>query len=101
MKVLDCLIPITLMRNAAKELYSVSKISLCAKKEVPPRTGRLVKVSLDVDGDKVMAIQSDGTSRVLVPNCVFDLKDPAVQVLNDTDASVFFSTKGLCAWICS
>ena len=57
LKVLDCLIPFVFMRNAANERYCVSKVSLSEKVHVPPRRVKNVKVVLQAEPNKVMALQ--------------------------------------------
>ena len=88
LKVLDCLIPFVFMRNAANERYCVSKASLSEKVHVPPRTVKNVKVVLQAELNKVMALQPRIDIKVLIPNCIFDSGNPIVQIVNDSDIEV-------------
>ena len=88
LKVLDCLIPFVFMRNAANERYCVSKVSLSEKVHVPPRTVKNVKVILQAEPNKVMALQPQIDTKVLIPNCIFDSGSPIVQIVNDSDIEV-------------
>ena len=87
-EVLDCLIPFVYMRNAANERYCVSKVNLSEKVHISPRTVKNVKVILQAEPDKVMALQPRIGTKVLIPNCIFDSGKPIVQIVNDTDIEV-------------
>ena len=88
LKVLDCLIPFVFMRNAANERYCVSKVSLSEKVHIPPGTVKSVKVILQAEPNKVMALQPQIDTKVLIPNCIFDSDKPIVQIVNDSDIEV-------------
>ena len=88
LKVLDCLIPFVFMRNAANERYCVSKVSLSEKVHIPPGTVKNVKVILQAEPHKVMALQPRIDTKVLIPNCIFDSGKPIVPIMNDTDVEV-------------
>ena len=87
-EVLDCLIPFVFMRNAANEIYCVSKVSLNEKVYIPPRTVKNVKVILQAEPDKVMALQPRIDTQSTDTNCIFDSGKPIVQIVNDTDIEV-------------
>ena len=88
LKVLDYLIPFVYMRNAANKRYCVSKVSLCQRVCIPPRTVKNVKVLLQSEPNKVMALQPRIDTKVLIPNCIVDSGKPIVQVVNDSDIEV-------------
>ena len=88
LKLLDCLIPFVFMRNAANKRYCVSKVSLSGKVHVPPRTVKSVRVILQTEPNKVMALQPRVDTKVLIPNCIFDSGKPIVQIVNDSDIEV-------------
>ena len=88
LKVLDCLIPFVFMSNAANKKYCVSKVSLSEKVHIPPGTVKSVKVILQAEPNKVMALQPRIDTKVLIPNCIFDSGKPIVQIVNDSDIEV-------------
>ena len=47
-----------------------------------------MKVILQAEPDKVMALQPRIDTKVLIPNCIFDSGKPIVEIVNDTDVEV-------------
>ena len=85
LKVLDCFIPFSYMRNAVNEKYCVSKVSLGKKVHIPPKTVHNVEVVLQSEPDKVTALEPQIDSKVLIPSWISNSGKPVVQVINDTD----------------
>ena len=86
--VLDCLIPIQCVRNAANEVFTVSKVTLCQKEVVPPHTVKRVRVNINSERDIPMVVEANLCDKFLVPNCVVNSKEPVIPLVNDTNACV-------------
>ena len=66
----------------------VSEVSLFQNVHIPPKTVQNVEVFLQSEPDKIMVLQPQIDTKILIPSYIFHSGKPIVQTVNDTDIGI-------------